>query len=134
MVAQVADVSVGPRGDIRVHHVTTAIDVGRVIDRSGLEAQVEGGVAWALSAALNTEITFDNGRAQQTNFDRFPVLRMREMPAQEIIVVDGALGPFGAGEPPVPAVYAAVANAVFAATGERVRKTPIKLGGIGVGP
>lgn len=127
MVAQVAEVSVGEANDIRVHHVTTAIDVGRVIDRSGLEAQVEGGVAWALSAALKTEVTFANGRAQQTNFDRFPVLRLREMPAQDIVVVESELGPFGAGEPPVPAVYAAVANAVYDATGERVRETPIRL-------
>jgi len=129
MVAQVAEVSVGASNDIRVHRVITAIDVGRVVDRSGLEAQVQGGVAWALSAALKTQITFANGRAEQTNFDRFPVLRMREMPAQEIVIVENELPPFGAGEPPVPAVYAAVANAVFAATGQRIRETPIVLRG-----
>jgi isoquinoline 1-oxidoreductase subunit beta len=127
MVAQVADVSVGGGGDIRVHRVVTAIDVGRVIDRSGLEAQVEGGVGWALSAALKTEITFANGRAAQRNYDGFPVLRMREMAAQEIVVVESGLGPFGAGEPPVPAVFAAVGNAVFAATGQRLRETPLRL-------
>jgi isoquinoline 1-oxidoreductase beta subunit len=126
MVAQVADVSVGSDGDIRVHRVVTAIDVGRVIDRSGLEAQVEGGVGWALSA-LKTEITFANGQAEQTNYNTFPVLRMREMPAQQIIVVDSSLGPFGAGEPPVPAVFAAVGNAVFAATGKRLRQTPLRM-------
>ena len=126
MVAQTADVSVGPDGDIRVHRVVTAIDVGRVIDRSGLEAQVEGGVGWALSA-LKTEITFANGRAEQTNYNAFPVVRMRDMPAQEIVVVDSPLGPFGAGEPPVPAVFAAVGNAVFAATGKRLRQTPLRM-------
>lgn len=126
MVAQVAEVSVGRENDIRVHRVVTAIDVGRVIDRAGLEAQVEGGVAWALSAALKTEITFANGRAEQTTFGRFPVLRMSEMPAQEIVSVESGLGPFGAGEPPVPAVYAAVGNAVFAATGQRLRQTPLR--------
>jgi len=126
MVAQTADVSVGADGDIRVHRVVTAIDVGRVIDRSGLEAQVEGGVGWALSA-LKTEVTFANGQAEQTNYNVFPVLRMREMPAQDIIVVDSPLGPFGAGEPPVPAVFAAVGNAVFAATGKRLRQTPLRL-------
>jgi len=126
MVAQTADVSVGADGDIRVHRVVTAIDVGRVIDRSGLEAQVEGGVGWALSA-LKTEMTFANGRAEQTNYNVFPVLRMREMPAQDIIVVDSPLGPFGAGEPPVPAVFAAVGNAVFAATGKRLRQTPLRM-------
>ena len=126
MVAQVAEVSVGRPNDIRVHRVVTAIDVGRVIDRAGLQAQVEGGVAWALSAALKTEITFANGRAEQTTFGRFPVLRMNEMPAQEIVIVESGLGPFGAGEPPVPAVYAAVGNAVFAATGQRFRQTPLR--------
>ncbi len=126
MVAQTADVSVGADGDIRVHRVVTAIDVGRVIDRSGLEAQVEGGVGWALSA-LKTEVTFANGQAEQTNYNAFPVLRMREMPAQDIIVVDSQLGPFGAGEPPVPAVFAAVGNAVFAATGKRLRQTPLRM-------
>jgi isoquinoline 1-oxidoreductase beta subunit len=127
MVAQVADVSVGDAGDIRVERVVTAIDVGRVIDRSGLEAQVEGGVAWALSAALKTEATFENGVVRQHNFNDFPVLRLREMPPQEIVVVDSLLGPFGAGEAPVPAVGAAVANAVFAATGQRLRHTPLRV-------
>jgi isoquinoline 1-oxidoreductase beta subunit len=126
MVAQVAEVSVGRANDIRVHRVVTAIDVGRVIDRAGLEAQVEGGVAWALSAALKTRITFANGRAEQTSYNQFPVLRMSEMPRQEIAIVESELGPFGAGEAPVPAVYAAVGNAVFAATGRRLRQTPFQ--------
>jgi isoquinoline 1-oxidoreductase beta subunit len=127
MVAQLAEVSVGENHDIRVERIVTAINVGRVIDRSGLEAQVEGGVGWALSAALKTQITFANGQAEQNNYNAFPVLRMREMPRQEIIVVDSAIGPFGAGEPPVPAVFAALGNAVFAATGKRLRQTPLKL-------
>jgi len=128
MVAQVADVSVGASGDIRVHRVVTAIDVGRVIDRSGLEAQVEGGVAWALSALLYTRVTFVDGRAEQTNYNQFPVIRMKDMPAQDIIVVpNDDMRPFGAGEPPVPAVYPAVANAVFAATERRIRDVPLRL-------
>jgi isoquinoline 1-oxidoreductase beta subunit len=127
MVAQVAEVSVGAAHDIKVHRVVTAIDVGRVIDRSGLEAQTEGGVGWALSAALKTQITFANGRSQQSNFHDFPVLRMREMPAQDIEVVESQWGPYGAGEPPVPAVAPAVANAIFAATGRRLRNIPLRL-------
>jgi isoquinoline 1-oxidoreductase beta subunit len=127
MVAQIAEVSVGDLGDIRVHRVTTAIDVGRVIDRSGLEAQVEGGVAWALSAALHSEITFANGRAEQTNYHQFPVVRMADMPAQDIVIAESSLRPYGAGEPPVPAVFAAVANAVFAATGQRLRSVPLRV-------
>jgi isoquinoline 1-oxidoreductase beta subunit len=125
MVAQIAEVSVGDN-DIRIHRIVTAIDVGRVIDRSGLEAQVEGGVGWALSA-LGTEITFEREQAVQTSFAAFPVLRMREMPSQEIAVVESTLGPFGAGEAPVPAVFASVGNAVFAATGKRLRKLPLRL-------
>ena len=125
MVAQIADVSVG-ESDIRVHRIVTAIDVGRVIDRSGLEAQVEGGVGWALSA-LNTEITFEHEQAVQTSFAAFPVIRMRDMPTQEIAIVENTLGPFGAGESPVPAVFAAVGNAVFAATGKRLRTLPLRL-------
>jgi isoquinoline 1-oxidoreductase beta subunit len=125
MVAQIADVSVG-EDDIRVHRVVTAIDVGRVIDRSGLEAQVEGGVGWALSA-IKTEITFEREQAVQTSFSAFPVLRMRDMPTQDIAIVESTLGPFGAGEAPVPAVFAAVGNAVFAATGKRLRNLPLRL-------
>ena len=93
MVAQVAEISVGAAQDIKVHRIVTAIDVGRVIDRSGLEAQVEGGVGWALSAALKTQITFENRRARQSNFHDFPVLRMREMPRQDIEIVESAWGP-----------------------------------------
>jgi len=124
VVAQVADVSVGAQGDVRVHRVVTAIDVGRVVDRAGLEAQVQGGVGWALSA-LSTQITIENGAPRQLNYNQFPILRMRDMPAQDTVIVESQLGPFGAGEPPVPSVYAAVGNAVFAATGERLRSTPL---------
>ena len=79
------------------------------------------------SGSVEDSWRMENGRAQQTNFDRFPVLSMRDTPKQEIIVVESDLPPFGAGEPPVPAVYAALGNAVFAATGIRVRKTPTTL-------
>jgi isoquinoline 1-oxidoreductase subunit beta len=125
MVAQVAEVSVGREGDVRVHRVVCAVDCGRVINRSGLESQFESGVAWALSAVLKGSITFARGRTQQGNFNDFPVLRMNEMPAVEVHVVESALPPFGVGEPPVPAVAPAVLNAVFAATGTRLRELPI---------
>jgi len=129
VVAQVAEVSVGTSGDIRVHRVVCAVDCGRVIDRAGLEAQFEGGVMWALSAALKTRITFQNGRAVQGNFNDVPVLRLREAPAVEVHVVPSALPPFGVGEMGVPAVAPAVANAIFAATGERLRRLPLRAGG-----
>jgi isoquinoline 1-oxidoreductase subunit beta len=87
-----------------------------------LQAKV---VAWALSALLKGSITFARGRTQQGNLNDFPVLRMREMPAVEVHVVESALPPFGVGEPPVPAVGPAVLNAVFAATGVRHRELPL---------
>ena len=126
MVAQVAEVSVGSAGDVRVHRVVCAVDCGQVINRSGLEAQFEGGVMWALSAALMGEITFANGATVQGNFNDFPVMRMREAPKVEVHVVPSAIRPLGAGEQPVPAVAPAVFNAIHAATGRRVRHTPVR--------
>ena len=124
MVAQVAEVSVGTAGDIRVHRVVCAVDCGQVINRSGLEGQFEGGVIWALSAALKGSITFADGQTQQRNFSDFPVLRTNEAPMVETHVITSALPPFGVGEQPVPAVAPAVMNAVFAATGKRIRNLP----------
>jgi isoquinoline 1-oxidoreductase beta subunit len=126
MIAQVAEVSVGAAGDVRVHRVVCAIDCGLVIDRSGLEAQCEGGVGWALSAALHGEITFDRGRTVQGNYNDFPVMRFSEMPRVEVHIVEGGDRPFGAGEQPVPAVAPAVLNAIFAATGVRLRRVPVR--------
>jgi isoquinoline 1-oxidoreductase beta subunit len=126
MVAQVAEVSVGRAGDVRVHRVVCAVDCGQVINRLGLEGQFESGVLWALSAALKGQVTFTNGRADQGNFDTFPVMRMHEAPLVEVHVVDSDLPPFGVGEQPVPPVAPAVFNAVFAATGHRVRRTPLR--------
>jgi isoquinoline 1-oxidoreductase beta subunit len=123
MVAQVAEVSVGSQGDVRVHRVVCAVDCGQVINRSGLDAQFEGGVMWALSA-LKGEISFANGATVQGNYNDFPVVRMREAPVVEVHVVPSTLRPFGIGEQPVPAVGPAVANAIFAATGRRLRQTP----------
>jgi isoquinoline 1-oxidoreductase beta subunit len=128
MVAQVAEVSVGAQGDVRVHRVVCAVDCGQVINRSGLEAQFEGGVMWALSAALKGEVTFANGATVQGNYNDFPVVRMREAPVVEVHVVPSAVRPFGIGEQPVPAVGPAVFNAIYAATGRRIRQTPLRSG------
>jgi isoquinoline 1-oxidoreductase beta subunit len=126
MVAQVAEVSVGAQGDVRVHRVVCAVDCGQVINRSGLDAQFEGGVMWALSAALKGEITFANGATVQGNYNDFPVVRMREAPVVEVHVMPSTLRPFGIGEQPVPAVGPAVFNAIYAATGRRIRQTPLR--------
>jgi isoquinoline 1-oxidoreductase beta subunit len=125
-VAQVAEVSVGPEGDVRVHRVVCAIDCGQPANLGGVESQVEGAIIWGLSAALKTEIGFKNGRVEQHNYRDYPVLRMDETPAIEVHVVRSSEPPSGAGEQPVPPAAPAVANAIFAATGKRVRKLPIR--------
>jgi isoquinoline 1-oxidoreductase beta subunit len=128
LIAQVAEVSVGDAGDVRVHRVVSAVDCGQVVNPLGLEGQVESGIAWALSYALKGEITVDKGRVEQTSYREFPVLPLAEMPEVEVHTVAAARprGPSGFGEMPVPAVAPAVANAIFAATGKRLRRVPIQ--------
>ena len=125
-LAHVADVSVGAKGDVRVHRIVTATDCGQVINPLGLEGQVESGVAWGLSYALKSEITIEKGRVAQSNFRDYPVLPIDEMPQVEVYTVPSSKPPRGFGEQPVPPVAPAVANAIFAATGKRVRKLPIR--------
>jgi isoquinoline 1-oxidoreductase beta subunit len=127
-VAQVAEVSVGPKGDVRVHRVFCAIDCGRVVNPLGVEGQVESAVLWGLSATLHGKITFEKGRVEQSSYDDFPVMRMDECPVIETHIVPSDVRPLGVGEQPVPPIYAAVANAVFAATGVRIRELPIEAG------
>lgn len=125
MVAQVAEVSVGAEGDIRVERIVSAVDCGLVIDPTGVEKQFEGAVGWALSALLGPGVTFAAGRAVTATFGDYPILRVDQMPRVETHTVAGAARPFGLGEPPVPAIAPAVLNAVFAATGERIRSLPL---------
>jgi isoquinoline 1-oxidoreductase beta subunit len=125
-LAHVAEVSVGEKGDVRVHRIVTATDCGQVVNLLGLEGQVESGVAWGLSYALKGEITIQNGRVAQATYEDFPVLSISEMPAVEVFTVPSSKPPRGFGEQPVPPVAPAVANAIFAATGKRVRKVPIR--------
>ena len=121
--AQVAEVSV-EQGRFRIHKVTCAVDCGLVVNPTGLEAQVEGGIAFGLSA-LFTQITWKDGRTVETGFHDFPLLRLGDMPTIETIVVASAEAPSGMGEPPVPLAIPAVLNAVFAATGKRIRRVPL---------
>jgi isoquinoline 1-oxidoreductase beta subunit len=125
-LAHVAEVSIGERGDVRVHRIVTATDCGRVVNPLGLEGQVESGVAWGLSYALKSEITLEKGRVVQTSYREYPVLGIAEMPKVEVHVVSSAERPTGFGEQPVPPVAPAVANAIFAAIGKRVRRLPIR--------
>ena len=125
-MAQVAEVSVGRQSrDIRVHRIICAVDCGLVINPAGLEGQAESGILWGLSATLHGKIDFKKGSAVQENFTDFEVIRMNESPAIETHIVASAHPPGGFGETAVPPVAPAVANAIFAATGKRVRRLPI---------
>jgi isoquinoline 1-oxidoreductase subunit beta len=125
-VAQVAEVSVEKDGRVRVHRVVAAVDCGRSVNPDTVKAQLEGGIIFGLSAALKTEITLDKGRVQQRNFDDYPMVRMFEAPEIEVFIVPSTEKPTGVGEPGVPPVAPAVANAIFDASGKRVRRLPIK--------
>jgi isoquinoline 1-oxidoreductase subunit beta len=125
-VAQVAEVSVEKDGTVHVHRVVAAVDCGQTVNPDTVKAQLEGGIIFGLTAALKTEITLDKGRVQQRNFNDYPMLRMFESPAIEVFIVPSTEHPTGVGEPGVPPIAPAVANAIFAATGKRVRRLPIK--------
>ena len=125
-IAQVAEVSVSPEGKVKVHRVVCAIDCGPVVNPDTVRAQMEGGIVFGLTAALYGEITFENGRVQQRNFNDYRMLRINEMPAVEVYIVDSQDKMGGVGEPGVPPIAPAVANAIFAATGKRLRRLPIR--------
>ena len=124
--AHVAEVSVED-GKVRVHRMVCAIDCGQYVNPGIIAAQTEGGAIFGASAALFQELTFDKGRLQQTNFHTFPVMRMNECPKIETYIVDNHEKSGGIGEPGVPCAAPAIANAVFAVTGKRIRKLPIRL-------
>ncbi len=125
-IAQIAEVSV-TNNRPRVHRVICAVDCGRAINPDGVKAQLESGIVYGLTAALKGEITIDKGAVQQTNFDKYTMLRINEMPKIEIYIVPSDERPTGVGEPATAAIAAAVTNAIFNATGKRVRRLPIKL-------
>jgi isoquinoline 1-oxidoreductase beta subunit len=124
-VAQVAEVSVDDRGRVRVHRVVCAIDCGSVVNPNTVAAQMEGGIVFGLSAALYDKITFDKGRVRESNFDDYPMVRLSDSPEVEVHIVPSDAPPSGVGEPGVPPIAPAVANAVFAATGKRIRRLPM---------
>ena len=126
-VAEVAEVSLASDGSVKVHRVTCAVDCGVAVNPDVIRAQMEGGIAYGLSAALYGEVTLDKGAVQQTNFHQYRVLRLPEMPVVEVHIVPSAEAPTGVGEPGVPPIAPAVANAVFALTGRPVRKLPIRV-------
>jgi isoquinoline 1-oxidoreductase subunit beta len=121
--AHVAEVSVD-KGQIKVHRVVSAIDCGLAVNPLTITAQVESAVVYGLSAALHGKVTFKDGVVEQSNFHDYPVLRMNEMPKMEVHIVPGGTTPTGVGEPGTPPIAPAVANAVFALTGKRLRTMP----------
>ncbi len=125
-VAEVAEISVAKDGTVQVHRVVCAVDCGRVINPSTVEAQMQGGIVYGLTAALKGAITIDRGRVQQSNFSDYDLLRMNEMPRVEVHIVPSEESPTGCGEPGVPPVAPAVCNAIFAATGKRIRTLPVR--------
>ncbi|MGA7920623.1 MAG: molybdopterin cofactor-binding domain-containing protein [Candidatus Acidiferrales bacterium] len=125
-VAHVAEVTVAKDGTVRVDRVVVAVDCGQVINPDMVAAQVEGGVVFGLTSALYDEITIEGGQVQQTNFDNYPVLRITDMPKVEVYIVPSHQAPGGIGEPGVPSTAPAVANAIFAATGKRLRRLPFQ--------
>ncbi|ALC15028.1 aerobic-type carbon monoxide dehydrogenase, large subunit, CoxS/CutS family [Desulfuromonas soudanensis] len=124
-VAQVAEVAVDEKGRIRVERVVCAVDCGRVVHPDTVRAQMESGIVFGLSATLFGELTLEKGRVLESNFHDYPVLRLEETPVIEVHLVESSEKPTGVGEPGVPPVAAAVANAVFAAVGARVRRLPL---------
>jgi Aerobic-type carbon monoxide dehydrogenase, large subunit CoxL/CutL homologs len=125
-IAYVVEVAVDESGNVHVDRVVAAVDCGLVINPIGVEQQMEGGIIWGISSALKGHITFKNGTAQQSTYSDFAVARMKDSPAIEIHIVQSERAqPSGMGEPPVPPLVPAIINAIFAATGKRIRELPI---------
>ncbi len=122
-VAEIAEVSL-ENGKIRVHRVIAAVDCGMVVNPDGVQQQIEGAIVYGLSAALHGAITLENGRVMQSNFNDYAPLRFSEMPQVEVHIVESSEHPTGIGEPGTPPIAPAVANALFALTGKRIRRLP----------
>jgi isoquinoline 1-oxidoreductase subunit beta len=125
-VAQVVEATVAADGSVRVQRVVCAVDCGIAINPAMIGAQIEGGIVHAITATLKGAITVEAGRVQQSNFDDYPLLRIDEMPTVEVAIVPSTRPPQGMGEMGVPTLAPALANAIFNATGKRIRRLPIR--------
>jgi isoquinoline 1-oxidoreductase beta subunit len=121
----VAEISLLATGEVRVHRVICAVDCGSVVNPDTVASQMEGAIVYGLAAALKGEITIRDGGVVQDSFRDYPLLTMAEMPAVDVHIVSTNEPPGGVGEPGLPPIAPAVANAVFAATGRRVRRLPM---------
>jgi isoquinoline 1-oxidoreductase beta subunit len=124
-VAQVVEVSVAENGEFTVDRVVCAVDCGIAINPDIVKAQMQGGIAFGLSATLREAVTLVEGEVQETNFHQYRSLRMNEMPQVEVHIMTSNEPPSGVGEPGVPPIAPALSNALFAATGVRIRELPI---------
>jgi isoquinoline 1-oxidoreductase beta subunit len=125
-MAQVADIAVAKDGTVRVERVVCAVDCGQIVNPDTVTAQMEGGIMFGIAGALWGEITIKNGRVEQRNFNDYRVLRIDEAPVVEVHLVKSGEEPGGIGEPGTVAIAPAIGNAIFAATGRRIRKLPFK--------
>jgi isoquinoline 1-oxidoreductase beta subunit len=124
-MAQVAEVSLGDQGEVKVHRVTVAADLGHMVNPDTVEAQIQSSIIFGMGAVLKHQVTMANGRVQQTNYDNFQPVRMFEAPKIDIVLVPSTEAPGGIGEPATAVVAPAIANAVAQLTGKRVRRLPI---------
>jgi isoquinoline 1-oxidoreductase beta subunit len=124
-MAQIAEVEVPKDGAVRVRRVVCAVDCGTVVNPDTVQAQIQSAIMFGITATLYGEITLKDGRVEQTNFDTYQILRMNEAPAIEVHIVQSFEPPGGMGEPGTSAIAPAVTNAIFAATGKRLRKLPV---------
>ncbi len=124
-VAQVAEVRIKDDGSFRVERVICAVDCGVAVNPDIIRAQMEGGIGMGLSAALGEAITLNKGVVEQTNYHNYPLMRIDSMPTVEVHIVPSAEMPSGVGEPGLPPIAGAVANALFAATGKPVTRLPL---------
>jgi len=114
-------------GQIRVHKVTCVVDCGQAVNPDIVRSQMEGGIIYGLTAALYGDLNLEAGAVKESNFHDYRMLRMNESPEIEVVIVDSGTEPTGVGEPGLPPIAPAVANAVFKATGQRLRSLPLKL-------
>ena len=124
-MAHVAEVEVSREGAVRVRRVVCAVDCGTAVNPDTIQAQIQSAIIFGITAALHGDITLKDGRVQQANFDTYQMLRMNEAPAIEVHIVQSSEPPGGMGEPGTSTIVPAVTNAIFAATGKRLRKLPI---------
>jgi isoquinoline 1-oxidoreductase beta subunit len=130
--AEVADVSVDANRKLTVHKVWVAGDIGPIVNLSGAENQAQGSVIDGFSTAMGLEITFEDGRVEQSNFDRYPIVRIDKAPEVEVHFIQSDHPPTGVGEPALPPAAPAIANAIYAATGHRLRTLPFSKEGFKV--